>query len=100
MLITRCKITRYSLQKLLVAKNHSVLVAEVTCCKKSFVTRCKIYLLLLPEVARCKKLLAPRYEKIPETDVYLKPIKIVESDLYILYFQLTKNREKFRIQQK
>ena len=32
---------RYSLQKLLAAKNHSLLVAEVARCKKSLVTRCK-----------------------------------------------------------
>ena len=35
------KSTRYSLQKLLVAKNHSLLVAEVARCKKSLVTRCR-----------------------------------------------------------
>ena len=34
------KSTRYSLQKLLVAKNHSLLVAEVARCKNSLVTHC------------------------------------------------------------
>ena len=47
-LASRCRINslqkfaHYSLQKLLVAKNHSLLVAEVARCKKSLVTRCKI----------------------------------------------------------
>ena len=63
LLVTRCrscsfqKVTRYSLQKLLVAK-------------KSFVTRCKIrsilvaeiHSLLITEVAHCKKLLVTRYK--------------------------------------
>ena len=48
-LVTRCKI-----RSLLVAKNHSLLVAEVARCKKSLVTRCKIRSLLVAEVARCK----------------------------------------------
>ena len=68
-----------------VAKNQSLLVAEVARCKKSIVTRCKICSLLLPDVARCKKLLASRYEKTPETDVYIKPIKVGEFYLYILF---------------
>ena len=52
-LVTRCrscslqKITRYSLQKLLVAKNHSLLVAVVARCKTSLATRCKIRSLLV-----------------------------------------------------
>ena len=51
--VTRCrscmlrKFTRYSLQKLLVAKNHSLLVAEVARCKKSLVTHCEIRLILV-----------------------------------------------------
>ena len=55
-LVTRCrscslqKITRYLLQKLLVAKNHSLLVAEVARCKKSLVTRCKIHSLLVAKI--------------------------------------------------
>ena len=55
-LVTRCKscsrqeITRYSLQNLLV-------VVEVARCKKSLVTRCKIRPLLAVEVARCKNAL-------------------------------------------
>ena len=62
---TRCsllvaKFTRYSLQKFLVAKNHSLLVAEVALCKKWLVTRCKIRLLLVAEVARCKNSLISR----------------------------------------
>ena len=44
------KSTRYSLQKLLVAKNHSLLVAEVARCKKSLVTRCKIRSLLVTKI--------------------------------------------------
>ena len=56
------KITRYSLQKLLVAKitRYSLQNSLVTRCKKSLVTRCKICLLLVTEVARCKKSLVTR----------------------------------------
>ena len=71
MLVTRCrscllqKITRYLLQKLLVAnkllvtrcKIGSLLVAEVALCKISLVTRCQIRLLLVAEVARWKYLI-------------------------------------------
>ena len=92
-LITRCKI-----RSLLVAKNHLLLVAEVARCKKSLVTRCKIRSLLVAEVARCKKSLVTRYEKSPGTNVYLKPLKLGEFYLFVLYFQLTKNRERFRTQ--
>ena len=48
------KFACYLLQKLLVAKNHLLLVAEVGRCKNSLVTHCKIGLLLIAEVARCK----------------------------------------------
>ena len=41
------KSTRYSLQKLLVAKNHSVLVAEVARCKIRSLLFAKIHLLLI-----------------------------------------------------
>ena len=81
-LVTRCKIgslqknTCYSLQKLLVAKNHSLLVAEV---------------------ARCEKFLI-RYEKSTGANVYLRPIKKGKFYLFILYFQLTKNWKRFCIQ--
>ena len=56
-LITRCKIC-------------SLLVAEVTRCKKSLVTRCKICSLLVVEVARCRNSLVTRcrscsLQKIP-----------------------------------
>ena len=54
------KFARFSLQKLLVAKNHSLLVAEVVRCKKSLVIRCEICSLLAAEVARCKKSLVTR----------------------------------------
>ena len=63
LLITRCrscslqKITRYSLQKLLVANIHSLLVAEVACSKNSLVTRCKNYSLVVAKrkiVSRCE----------------------------------------------
>ena len=47
---------------MLVAKNHSLLVAEVARCKKALVTRYKIRSLLVAEVARCKKSLVARYE--------------------------------------
>ena len=54
-LVTRCKFARYLLQKLLVAKNHSLLVSEVAHCRKSLVTRWKFRSLLVAEVTRCKK---------------------------------------------
>ena len=76
LLITRYKITRYSLQKnhsLLVAKialckksfatcrkTHSLLVIEVVHSKKSLVTCCKIRLLVVAEVSCCKILLVTR----------------------------------------
>ena len=37
-------------------------------------------------------------KKTPGTNVYLKPIKLGEFYLFILYFQLTKNRERFHTQ--
>ena len=96
------KFACYSLQKLLVANNYSLLDVKFACyslqkllaANNFFVTRCKICLLLLAEVARCKKLLVTRNEKNPEADVYLKPIKIGEFYLLILYLQLPKNRKK------
>ena len=68
---------------------------------KSLVTRCKIHSLLVAEVAFCKKLLATRckkslvtrYEKDPRINVHLKPIKLGEFYLFILYFQLTKTEK-------
>ena len=118
LLVTRwnllvAKFARYLLQ-LLIAKSHSLLVGEVAHCKKSLVTcrkirslpiteivrykkslvtRCKICLLLVAEYARCKISLVTHYEKTPGTYVYLKPIKIGEFYLFIIYFQLTKNRK-------
>ena len=70
-LVTRCRscslqnITRYSLQKLLVAKNHSLVLAEAARCKKSLATPCKNcslqkitrYLLQNSLVARCRSCL-------------------------------------------
>ena len=62
LLVTRWNllVACYSWQKLLVAKNHSLLVAKVARCKKSLVTRCKISSLLVAEVAPCKKSLITR----------------------------------------
>ena len=54
LLVTRFKITRYSLQ---ICSLH---VAEVARCKKSLVTCCEIRSLLVTEVARFKKLLITR----------------------------------------
>ena len=84
-LVTRCKI-------------RSLLFEEVARCKKSLVTCCRIRSLLVAEVARCKNSLVTRYLKNARTNVYLKPIKLGEFHLFILYFQLTKNRESFRTQ--
>ena len=61
-LVARCKFSLYSLQKLLVAKNHSLLVAEISSCKKSLVARCKICSSLVAEIARSKKYLVFRCE--------------------------------------
>ena len=96
-LLLVAKFPRYSLEKLLVAKNHSLLVAEFARCKKSLVTCCKICLLLVAEIAPCQKLPVTRYGKNPRTNGYLKPIKMGEFYLLILYFQLTKERQRFRI---
>ena len=59
-LVTRCKIRSLLVAELLVAKNYSLLFAEVARCKNSLVTRCKIRSLLVAEVARCKKSLVTR----------------------------------------
>ena len=48
------------MQKLLVAKNNSLLTAEAACCKKTLVTRCKIRPLLVSEITCCKTLLVIR----------------------------------------
>ena len=61
-LVARCKFSLYSLQKLLVAKNHSLLVAEIPSCKKSLVASCKICSSLIAEFARSKKYLVFRCE--------------------------------------
>ena len=61
-LVTRCKICSLLVKKWLVAKNHSLLVAEVARCKKSLVTRCRScslqkitrYSLQNSLVARCR----------------------------------------------
>ena len=58
------KFGRYSLQVVFIAKNRSLLVAEVAGCKKMLVTCCKIRLLLVAEVAPWKKLLT-YYCEIP-----------------------------------
>ena len=50
LLVNCCKITRYSFQKSLVVKNHSLLAAKVARCKKLLVTRCKIHSLLVEKV--------------------------------------------------
>ena len=59
-LVTRCKIRSLLVAELLVAKNYSLLVAEVARCKKSLVTRCKFRSLVVAEVAPCKKSLITR----------------------------------------
>ena len=115
------KVTRYSLQDLLVSRYRSsflqislvtfckfcsLLVAEITLCKKLFVTPCKIHLLLVEKVARCKiclllvadvapckKLLVARYEENPGINIYLKSRNIGEFYLVILYLLLIKNRK-------
>ena len=48
------------MQKLLVAKNNSLLTAEAACCKNSLVTRCKIRPLLVAEITRWKTSLVTR----------------------------------------
>ena len=71
MLINRCKRTRYSLQKLLVAKIRSLLVAEVARCKNSLVTRfrsCSLqkishYLLQKLLVAKNQSLLVAKFAR-------------------------------------
>ena len=83
--ITRCKITRYSLQNslvtrcrscslqksilalckirsLLVAEIHSLLIVKFARYFNAEVARCKIYSLLVAEVARCKKSLLTHKE--------------------------------------
>ena len=68
LLVTRCKITRYSLQ------NSLVTVTEITRCKNLLVTRCrscslqqslitccKIRSLRVEEITRCKNSLVNRY---------------------------------------
>ena len=55
---------RYLFQKLLVAKSHSLLVAEVARCIKSLITRCEIRLLLFAEVARHKKITRYSLQKL------------------------------------
>ena len=63
LLVTRSKITRYLLQKLLVARIYPLLVPQVARCKNSLATRCKIFSLLVAEkVTHCKKSLVSRCE--------------------------------------
>ena len=96
-LVTRCrscslqKITRNSLSNSVAIRCRSCSLETLTCYT---LQNC---LLLFAEVAPCKKSLANRYEKTSETNVYLKPLKIVELYLFILYFQLTKTRGRFRV---
>ena len=64
LVVTRCKITPYSLQYSLVANNRPQMFQNsfvtrcrkllVTHCKKSLVTRCKMRLLFVAKVARFK----------------------------------------------
>ena len=67
LLVTRCKINLYLLQNLL--------VAEVTRCKKSLVTRCKIRSLLVAEVTRCKNSLIVKNHSL----------LLAKFDRYLLY---------------
>ena len=58
LLVTCCKITRYSLQ------NSLVTVTEITRCKNLLVTRCRscsIRSLRVEEITRCKNSLVNRY---------------------------------------
>ena len=48
-------VARYLFQKLLVAKNHLLLVAEIAGCKKLLFTYCKISSFLVTEDTHCKK---------------------------------------------
>ena len=91
----------YLLQKLLVATNHSLLVAKFArySLQKLLVAKITCYSLQNLLVTRCKKLFVTHYEKYAGTNVYLKPIMIGEFYLFILYFQLTKNRKRFPINQ-
>ena len=106
-LLLVAKFARYSLQKLLVAKNHSLLVAEVARCKNHLLLVAKYtryslqkllitknHSLLIAEVARCKKLLVTCCEQNPGTNGYLKPTKIGGFYLFILYFQLIEKQRK------
>ena len=83
-LVTLAKFARYLLQNLLVAKNLSLLVAKFACYSSQKLLFAKNYVSLF-------------MKKTPGTNIYLKPVKIGEFFLFILYFQLSKNRERFRI---
>ena len=65
LLVTRCKITRYSLQ------NSLVTVTEITRCKNLLVTRCNNRLLLVAKFARyaLKKLLVAKIHWLIVTEV-------------------------------
>ena len=106
-LVTRCKIRSLLAAEVACCKSHSLLVAkfaryslrkllvaEVARCKNSLVTRCRScslqkitrYSLQSSLVTRCKNSLVTRYKKNQRTNVYLKPIKLSEFYLFILYF--------------
>ena len=89
-LVTHCKITRYLLQKWLVVKNESLLVATFTsyCCRRN-VTCSKLWPLLIEEIARCKRSLATSCE-IPLC--LLQKILIVKNHSLLVAWNFYKNR--------
>ena len=89
-LVTHCKITRYLLQKWLVVKNESLLVATVTsyCCRRN-VTCSKLWPSLIEEIARCKRSLATSCE-IPLC--LLQKMLIVKNHSLLVAWNFYQNR--------
>ena len=88
LLVTCCKITRYSLQKLLVAKNHSLLVAKFARYPLQKLLVAKNYSLLVAEFAShsFQKLLIPKNYSLLVAEVVrfgksLEPTKKLNKDI-------------------
>ena len=75
---------------------QSWLMQKITRYSLQIITRCKSCVLLVAEVARCKKLLVTRYKQNLIAYVYLKSINIGEFYLFVLYFQLIENKKVLR----
>ena len=116
-LVTRCKICSFLVEEVACCKNHPLAIAKFVLYSLQMLLVENIYLLLyLILVARfpcyilqdfpvtrwrccsLKKITRHLLLRNQGTNIHLKPIRIGDFYLFILYLELTKNRERFCVQ--